>query len=279
MPRFRRRPSWVEPQTAIAPCCHDATHDWVCGTWFREIRLFPIGDWPRLASRSLHPHSHTLKPTPSVRGFTLVEVLVVITIIVVLAGISLPVSQSIMQAGHGTSCAANLRQIGVASMLYASDNQMTLPVTSHQRRQGGKSWTLTLQPYASGTITFKCPMDPVEDRAYTYVLNDYLTPNPAGAPDINYSILAKIDRPEATLMFGESSQFYRNSDHFHFSGFHGGVVPDAAFESQVNTRAHGSGSNYLFADGHIERLTRADALAKLKAGNSGFIDPSKPNSP
>lgn len=205
--------------------------------------------------------------------------LVVITIIVVLAGISVPISRSFIQRAHERTCAANLRQIGVASMLYATDNQMTLPVTSHQRRQGGKSWTLTLQPYASGTITFKCPKDPVKARTYTYVINDFLTPNPAGAPDLNYSILAKLDRPETTLMFAEASKSYQNSDHFHFSEFHGGVVPDSVFESQVNTDAHSVRANYLYADGHIESLNRADALARLKAGNSTFIDPSNSNTP
>jgi prepilin-type processing-associated H-X9-DG protein/prepilin-type N-terminal cleavage/methylation domain-containing protein len=220
-----------------------------------------------------------LKPTPSVRGFTLLEVLVVVTIIVALAGISVPISRSVIQSAHERTCAANLRQIGVASMLYAADNQMTLPVTSHQRRQGGKSWTLTLQPYASGTVTFKCPKDPVKARTYTYVINDFLTPNPAGAPDLNYSILARISRPEATMMFAEASETYQNTDHFHFSEFHGGAVPDSVFESQVNVGAHSQRANYLFADGHIESLIRADVLAKLKAANSTFIDPSNINSP
>ncbi len=164
-------------------------------------------------------------------------------------------------------------------MLYASENQMTLPVTSHQRRQGGKSWTLTLQPYASGTITFKCPKDPVKSRIYTYVINDFLTPNPAGAPELNYSLLAKIDRPEATMMFAEASGSYQNSDHFHFSEFHGGAVPDAVFESQVNAGAHSGRANYLFVDGHIESLNHAEALSRLKAGYSPFIDPSKSHTP
>jgi prepilin-type N-terminal cleavage/methylation domain-containing protein/prepilin-type processing-associated H-X9-DG protein len=277
--RIRRRPSGAEPQTLTAPCSHDATHQRVCGTWCREIRLFPIGDWPRIASRSFHPHSHTLKPTLSGRGFTLLEVLVVVAIIVALAGISVPISRSIMQSARERNCASNLRQIGVASMLYASDNQMTLPVTSHQRRHGGKSWTLTLQPYASGTITFKCPKDPVKTRGHTYVINDFLTPHPAGAPELNYSILARISRPEAVMMFAEASETYQNTDHFHFSEFHGGAVPDSVFESQVNTGAHSEKANYLFADGHMESLFRADALAKLKAANSAFIDPSHINSP
>jgi prepilin-type N-terminal cleavage/methylation domain-containing protein/prepilin-type processing-associated H-X9-DG protein len=220
-----------------------------------------------------------LKPTSSVRGFTLVEVLVVITIIVALASISVPLSRSIMQSVHERTCAANLRQIGVASMLYASDNQMSLPVTTHQRRQGGKSWTLTLQPYASGTITFKCPKDPVKTRAYTYVINDFLTPNPAGAPELNYSILARLSQPESTMMFAEASETYQNTDHFHFSEFHGGAVPDSVFESQVNTSAHSPRANYLFADGHIESLSRADVLARLKTANTTFIDPSHINPP
>jgi prepilin-type processing-associated H-X9-DG protein len=214
---------------------------------------------------------HTIHPG---RGFTLVETLVVVTLLVALVGVSVPAWHAIQARSHQTNCAANLRQIGVATMLYASDNHMTLPVTSHQRRQGGKSWTLTLQPYASGTIAFKCPKDPVKNRSYTYVLNDYLTPNPAGAPGLNYSILANLTRPEATMMFGEASPSYQNSDHFHFSAFHGGSVPASVFEAQVNTRAHGDRTNYLFADGHVESFTRSEALARINSANTVFINPS-----
>lgn len=160
-----------------------------------------------------------------------------------------------MAKSHTLNCARNLRQLGVASMMYAAENQMTLPATSHQR--GGKSWTLTLQaalqPYSKEPIAFKCADDPDKKRERSYTINDFLTANPAGADHLNFSILSKINRPEVTLLFGESAAS-DSSDHFHFAPYYGGNVPPAVFEYQVATGRHAGSANYLFADGHVETL-------------------------
>jgi prepilin-type processing-associated H-X9-DG protein/prepilin-type N-terminal cleavage/methylation domain-containing protein len=213
-----------------------------------------------------------LKTTPANRGFTLVEVLVVVAIIVASASVAIPVTRSLMTRSHAANCASNLRQIGVAAMMYAGDNHMTLPSTSHQR--GGKSWTLTLQPYASGTITFKCARDANQRRAYTYVINDFLTPHPAGADHLNYSILAKIDRPESTFMFAEAAPSH-SGDHFHFAPYSGGKIPPAVFEYQIAAKSHGGSANYLFADGHVETLSWPETRVRLDADGSRFVDPSR----
>lgn len=230
-------------------------------------------------SDSAFQHRITMPSSRVHRAFTLPELLVSIVIILVLVSLAWSVGRNLHARSHAVNCASNLRQIGMAAMMYAGDNQMTLPVTSHQRRQGGKSWTLTLQPYASGTITFKCPKDPDEQRPYTYLINDFLTPNPAGAPDLDFSRLAKIERPAETILFAEASPAYRNSDHFHFTGYRDGVMPPAAFESQVATQAHAQSSNYLFADGHVESLRRSEALSRLAAPGGRFIQPAPTPNP
>ena len=209
------------------------------------------------------------------QGFTLVEILVVITIILVLAGVITPVGKGMMARSRTINCSKNLRQIGTATMLYASENNMTLPGTSHQR--GGGSWTLTLQailqPYSDETLTFKCTEDANRTRDRTYVLNDFLTKEPSGADHLNYSILAKIQRPESTFMFAEAAASH-TGDHFHFAPYHGGKIPPAAFEKEVATTAHGEKANYLFTDGHVETLNRKEIHSRLAQGNSRFVDPS-----
>lgn len=206
------------------------------------------------------------------KGFTLVELLVVILIILVLAGILAPVGRGMIARSRTINCSQNLRQIGIASMMYAGDNNMTLPSTSHQR--GGRSWTLTLQPYTATTLTFKCREDADAKRVYTYVINDFLTPSPAGAPFLNYSILAKIARPETTFLFAEAAASYQNSDHFHFTDYYGGTIPSEVFEYQVAVDSHGGKANYLFADGHVETLSRQEVRARLASVGSRFVDPS-----
>lgn len=211
----------------------------------------------------------------SSRGFTLVELLVVITIILVLAGVITPVGKGMMARSRTINCSTNLRQIGTATMLYAAENNMTLPGTAHQR--GGGSWTVTLQailqPYSDETLTFKCADDANKDRDRTYVLNDFLTKEPAGADHLNYSILARISRPESTFMFAEAAVSH-TGDHFHFAPYYGGKIPPAVFEHQVATAAHGEKANYLFADGHVETLSRKETQSRLAQGNSRFVDPS-----
>jgi prepilin-type processing-associated H-X9-DG protein len=206
----------------------------------------------------------------------LVEVLVTVSLIAALSALAVPISRAILTRSHAVNCASNLRQIGMATMMYASDHSMTLPVTTHQRRAGGMSWSLSLQPYASGTVTFKCADDEEEGRPYTYLINDFLTPNPVGAPDLDFSRISKIKRLETTFLFAEASATYLNSDHFHFSDYHGQAVPPAAFAEQVAVERHGGKSNFLFTDGHVETLSWKEVQIRLKATGSRFVDPSNP---
>jgi prepilin-type N-terminal cleavage/methylation domain-containing protein/prepilin-type processing-associated H-X9-DG protein len=68
-------------------------------------------------------------------GFTLVELLVAIGIIVVLVGILVPSVHSVRQAAAVTTCASNMRQVGQALIGYAGANDGAFPPNSAQIRQ------------------------------------------------------------------------------------------------------------------------------------------------
>src|SRR6476620_8891076 len=107
-----------------------------------------------------------------VGGFTLIELLVVIAIIAILAALLLPALSRAKQRAWSTACLNQLHQIGLASAMYAHDNNDALPRSAHQ----GQSWVGTLQPYLSGTNLWRCPRDPNKVRTYSYAVNDFLLP-------------------------------------------------------------------------------------------------------
>ncbi len=208
------------------------------------------------------------------RGFTLIELLVVIAIIATLAAMLLPVLAKAKSRSYAIACLNNLKQIGLASRMYSDDNADALPRTSHQ----GASWVSTLQPYCAGTNLWRCQRDPNRTRLYSYALNDYLLPSSrADSTVTRYPRFTSVPAPVETFFMAECADAYASSDHFHFAGPDGEHYSPPHFAAAVAVYRHDLAANFLFVDGHVERITWRSLKTKLTAAGSRFVNPTGHN--
>jgi prepilin-type N-terminal cleavage/methylation domain-containing protein/prepilin-type processing-associated H-X9-DG protein len=107
------------------------------------------------------------------RGFTLIELLVVIAIIAILAAILFPVFAQAREKARGASCLSNLKQMGVAWMMYAQDYDERFPyalpgtdsnwgrcIDMKDRGSFGGWIGNLLVPYSKNVSIFTCPSNP-----------------------------------------------------------------------------------------------------------------------
>ncbi len=183
-------------------------------------------------------------------AFTLVELLVVIAVIALLAGLLLPALGRATARAKATACLSNLRQIGMGCAMYSGDNQDELPESAHQ----GASWIGRLAVYGL-TNVYRCVLDTNRARLTSYAINDFLTPHPYGALELDFSRFTRLPAPAETLHLAETRGDYIGADHFHFADVAGGGFTRNAFAAQVSVERHHGGANYLFTDAHVEGLS------------------------
>lgn len=94
------------------------------------------------------------------RAFTLIELLVVIAVISIIAAILFPVFATAREKARQTSCASNLRQLGVAFQAYTQDSDEKLPAgAGGSSSLDGTRWAGPVFPYVRAVGIFQCPDD------------------------------------------------------------------------------------------------------------------------
>jgi prepilin-type N-terminal cleavage/methylation domain-containing protein len=83
--------------------------------------------WGMDLVNKMKPYRINSEKGTSARAFTLIELLVVIAIIAILAALLLPALASAKERGKRIRCLANLKQVGLACIVYAGDNQDKVP--------------------------------------------------------------------------------------------------------------------------------------------------------
>lgn len=82
-----------------------------------------------------------------IRGFTLIELLVVVSIAAIVAAILFPVFYTAREKARQATCVSNIRQIGMAMMMYIGDNDERFPKVQYQSGADYFDWSNEIHPY------------------------------------------------------------------------------------------------------------------------------------
>jgi len=113
-------------------------------------------------------------------GFTLIELLVVIAIIALLMAILMPVLRKAREQAKNVECFNNMRQIGLATNLYAEDYDLYVPRGAAGSTE--RAWYQLFMPFLSQKAIvndyrtvkiYRCPSYPDKEQTVCYVVNGW----------------------------------------------------------------------------------------------------------
>lgn len=190
-------------------------------------------------------------------GFTLIELLVVIAIIALLAAILFPVFARARENARKSSCANNLKQIGIGIAQYTQDFDESFPIqTSNSAAPAqGATFVTLLQPYVKNSQIFICPS--ASRKVATSSMSDstdYLwqAPKPPwnassqGSYGVNNNVVLSVG-PAFTL--SDIAHPTITALAFDCAWYSGSNVLDGNVQG---AQRHFDGINYVFLDTHVK---------------------------
>lgn len=190
------------------------------------------------------------------RAFTLIELLTVIAIIGVLAGILIPVIGMVRSKARASASVSNLRQIFVALSLYADENRERFPMARGQIGWNDTendltqlSWAQQLRPYIPNKELFETPRFEREGSAY------FLSSKAAFVASGNAFAAvqrSRIQSPSLFVLAGETNFPFAEPD-FDKDDYTQNCLQPPETLMKDGTQA------VLFADGHVAAFKDYDS--------------------
>jgi len=220
------------------------------------------------------------------KGFTLIELLVVIAIIIILAAILFPVFAKAKERANQTTCANNLKQLGVAAEMYQSDwEDVLVPFGApFAWPPNGKMWPELLEPYlrqigGSGVMTgtnlgkiFKCPSAAEDELVQwsaerSYGMNAYCGGwMPATPPAQRVVVpLSKVRYPASTVRIAETSW-----PAMQYGTLFAPQASNGPGDPQPPGRHNGL-NNVLWIDGHVSAMTNEKYMMRDNGPSNGNV--------
>ncbi len=217
------------------------------------------------------------------KGFSLIELLIVVGIMAVLIGILLPAIGSAKESARSSVCLSQMRQINLATFSYCQDNHGFLPRSSHSAMVYKQMpWGCALFCYLNGCPyqgpgpewdrlfngLYRCPKDSRRGKQWSYGKNLYFELFPWETDGPTWTRIDQVENPGRVIVYGELKT---NSavDHIMAQLWEEGATPE------VDLARHGPKSNYAYLDGHVEGKTfpeTFDLSKKINQWNPGYMD-------